>query len=259
MAEAAGTTPRAVRHYHRLGLLAEPERLPNGYREYTVDDVVRLMRIRWLADSGVPLGSIAAVLNGDPAEADARDVVADLRALIDGIRREQATLARRSALLTAMLSDAEAGHPISALPTVLAAAFRDAIDGAETRSVRAELERERDLLEMLAVTGAAPPSLLDGFTAVVADPGQRSEYLELLVAWSALEGRRPESVENEIDALVDRLVDSFDRNRIALSGPDPGDESGDWPLTLEDVVPDPAQREVVLRASRVVLSRMEET
>lgn len=61
-AEIVGTTTRTVRHYPRLGLLAEPRRLANGYREYAIGDVVRLMRIRWLVNSGVPLGSVAAIL-----------------------------------------------------------------------------------------------------------------------------------------------------------------------------------------------------
>ncbi|WP_241665840.1 MerR family transcriptional regulator [Prescottella subtropica] len=263
VAEAAGTTTRAVRHYHRLGLLAEPERLPNGYREYTVDDVVRLMRIRWLADSGVPLGSVAAVLGGDASDAGSRDVVDDLRALLDAIRREQATLARRSALLAGMLSDAESGNPISALPTGIAAAFRDAIGTAETASAAAVLERERDLLEMLAITGNAPASLLDGFAAFLTDPGQRSEYLAILVEWSTLAGRPPASVGKEIDVLVHRMVDSFDRNHThhpgIPAGIDSSDDSAHWALDLDDVVPDPAQREVVLRATRILLSRTEES
>ncbi|WP_145977638.1 MerR family transcriptional regulator, partial [Rhodococcus sp. BS-15] len=72
LADAAGTTPRTVRHYHRLGLLGEPRRLSNGYREYTIDDVVRLMRIRWLADAGMPLGAIAAALDRSAPDGERR-------------------------------------------------------------------------------------------------------------------------------------------------------------------------------------------
>ncbi|WP_224391194.1 MerR family transcriptional regulator [Pseudonocardia sp. ICBG1293] len=48
LAELAGTSRRAVRHYHELGLLPEPERRSNGYQYYGVDHLVRLIRIRRL-------------------------------------------------------------------------------------------------------------------------------------------------------------------------------------------------------------------
>ncbi|MDG4796669.1 MerR family transcriptional regulator [Micromonospora sp. WMMD1082] len=58
LADLAGTTVNTVRHYHRLGLLEEPERRSNGYKEYEVRHLVRLLRIRRLADLGVPLSRI---------------------------------------------------------------------------------------------------------------------------------------------------------------------------------------------------------
>jgi DNA-binding transcriptional MerR regulator len=40
LAELAGTTVNTVRHYHRIGLLDEPERRNNGYKEYGVPHLV---------------------------------------------------------------------------------------------------------------------------------------------------------------------------------------------------------------------------
>ena len=54
IADLAGTTPRAVRHYHRLGLLSVPPTVRGG-REYGVEHLARLLRIRWLADGTDPL------------------------------------------------------------------------------------------------------------------------------------------------------------------------------------------------------------
>lgn len=65
LAGLAGTTPRALRHYHQLGLLPEVPRDPNGYRRYTVRDLVRVLRIRQLAAGGMPLNQISAALEGD--------------------------------------------------------------------------------------------------------------------------------------------------------------------------------------------------
>ncbi|MEV5810547.1 MerR family transcriptional regulator [Streptomyces parvulus] len=65
MAELAGTTTKAIRHYHEIGLLDEPERSCNGYKRYRVGHLVRLLRIRRLTDLGVPLSDIPAVESGD--------------------------------------------------------------------------------------------------------------------------------------------------------------------------------------------------
>ncbi|MFI6030714.1 MerR family transcriptional regulator [Amycolatopsis magusensis] len=45
LAEVAGVTVRALRHYHQIGLLAEPPRSAGGYRRYDVGHLVRLLRI----------------------------------------------------------------------------------------------------------------------------------------------------------------------------------------------------------------------
>ena len=50
IAELAGTSLRAVRHYHDVGLLPEPERRSNGYKQCGVAHLVRLLRIKRLVD-----------------------------------------------------------------------------------------------------------------------------------------------------------------------------------------------------------------
>jgi DNA-binding transcriptional MerR regulator len=65
LASYAGVTIRAVRHYHHVGLLPEPERNSSGYRTYDVHAVVRLIRIRTLVDAGVPLARVQQLLDAD--------------------------------------------------------------------------------------------------------------------------------------------------------------------------------------------------
>jgi DNA-binding transcriptional MerR regulator len=65
LAAYAGVTTRAVRHYHNVGLLPEPERDASGYRRYGATAVVSLIKIRTLANAGVPLSSIAELLQAD--------------------------------------------------------------------------------------------------------------------------------------------------------------------------------------------------
>jgi DNA-binding transcriptional MerR regulator len=71
LAAYAGVTVRAVRHYHQIGLLPEPERDASGYRRYGARAVVSLIKIRTLADAGVPLSEIGQMLQSDaPAFAE---------------------------------------------------------------------------------------------------------------------------------------------------------------------------------------------
>ncbi|WBC16895.1 MerR family transcriptional regulator [Micromonospora sp. WMMA1998] len=65
LAAYAGVTVRAVRHYHQVGLLPEPERDASGYRRYGPTAVVSLIRIRTLANAGVPLSEISRLLDAD--------------------------------------------------------------------------------------------------------------------------------------------------------------------------------------------------
>jgi DNA-binding transcriptional MerR regulator len=93
LASYAGVTIRAVRHYHQIGLLPEPERDPSGYRTYDAAAVVRLIRIRTLAEAGVPLARVRELLDADPdtfaaasAEID-RQLRTQIRALQEHRRR----------------------------------------------------------------------------------------------------------------------------------------------------------------------------
>jgi DNA-binding transcriptional MerR regulator len=67
LAAYAGVTVRAVRHYHQIGLLPEPERDASGYRKYGAPALVSLIKIRTLADAGVPLTQISRMLEADEA------------------------------------------------------------------------------------------------------------------------------------------------------------------------------------------------
>lgn len=52
LAELAGTTVKAVRHYHEVGLLEEPERASNRNKQYWTAYLVRLLQIRRLREAG---------------------------------------------------------------------------------------------------------------------------------------------------------------------------------------------------------------
>ncbi len=54
LAAYAGVTIKAVRHYHKRGLLEEPPRDSSGYRRYTARHAIDLVKIKTLAEAGVP-------------------------------------------------------------------------------------------------------------------------------------------------------------------------------------------------------------
>lgn len=101
LADLAGTSLRAVRHYHQVGLLDEPERRSNGYKQYGVAHLVRLVRIKRLTDLGFALPQIAAMGESDDhPEAALRELDAELAATIERLqhaREELGTLLKHSA------------------------------------------------------------------------------------------------------------------------------------------------------------------
>jgi DNA-binding transcriptional MerR regulator len=96
LAAYAGVTIRAVRHYHQVGLLPEPERNSSGYRTYDVDAVVRLIRIRTLVEAGVPLARVQELLDAGAttfAEATVQ-IDRDLRARIRELQEHRRRIAQ---------------------------------------------------------------------------------------------------------------------------------------------------------------------
>jgi len=90
----AGTTVNTIRYYHREGLLEMPEREDNGYKQYEVRHLVRLLRIRRLAQLGVPLAQIGTVTAGDDeSPAALGEIDAELAAQIERLQKARADIA----------------------------------------------------------------------------------------------------------------------------------------------------------------------
>lgn len=73
LAKLAGVTVRTPRHYHAIGLLDEPPRQANGYRDYRPEDLLRVLRIRQHASLGFPLDQVAGMLDELDAEHSQRE------------------------------------------------------------------------------------------------------------------------------------------------------------------------------------------
>lgn len=93
LSRLAGISTRMLRHYDSIGLVSPENRSPNGYRDYTPDDIRRLFRVESLRTLGLPLQAIRRTL----ADADVTpaELVAELiTSTSERISREQELLKR---------------------------------------------------------------------------------------------------------------------------------------------------------------------
>ena len=193
LASYAGVTVRAVRHYHAKGLLPEPERDHAGYRRYDAGAVIELIRIRTLADAGVPLARVHDLLQADEKEfaAAVADIDTRLRAEIRQRQRNRERIARLAA-----------GDNVALPPEVVEFLDRLRALGVAERLV----EVERDGWILLA---AHSPGLASDWMArkreQIDDPELIDFYLTLGLAldWPADDAR--------LAGLADRLAGYLSR------------------------------------------------
>lgn len=193
LASTAGVTVRTVRHYHQVGLLPEPERDASGYRRYSAQAAVDLIRIRTLADAGVPLARIDALLRAEPEEfaAAVTDLDAELERRIDRLAEHRRRIA-----------DLASGERLALPPEVVAILDRMRALGVSERSVL--LERDTWIL----LQTLDPEALRQGVrekNASFDDPGTLRLFLlcDQSLDWE------PD------DPRVDRLIDELDTWEIA--------------------------------------------
>ncbi|MEW9533919.1 MerR family transcriptional regulator [Microbispora sp. NPDC049125] len=96
LAGYAGVTIKTVRHYHQRGLLAEPPRDASGYRRYSAQHAIDLVKIKTLAEAGVPLARIDELFAADPDRfaAAISEIDRDLQARAEKLLRTRERLAQ---------------------------------------------------------------------------------------------------------------------------------------------------------------------
>lgn len=208
LAGLVGATPRTIRHYHRLGLLAEPPRRANGYRSYQPADLIRLTWIRRLRDLGLSLADITRLLaERDRAAQPPADqpgnhrpdgVRAALLALDEELARQQRQLERRRRDLAALL----AGPVDVTLPPALGELL-DRV--AELGVDPADLAREREALTLAAALHPEQVPALAGFYASALAEGP--DFMALTRRFAALADVPPDdpAVRQVADGFVDAL------------------------------------------------------
>jgi DNA-binding transcriptional MerR regulator len=191
LAAFAGVTVRAVRHYHQIGLLPEPERDHSGYRTYDAAAVVRLIRIHTLADAGVPLARVQELLDASPDEfADGvREIDKKLRA---EIRRLQGSRKRIAKLA--------AGEHLALPQSVVG--YLDRLRGLGVEERYIELERDAWIM-----VSAQVPHLID---SVIAKKHEDLDDPDMVKLYSLISGALDWPADDprvvEVADIVERLV-----------------------------------------------------
>lgn len=208
LANYAGVTVRAVRHYHAKGLLPEPARDQSGYRRYDAAAVVALIRIRILADAGVPLSRVQELLKADEEEfaSAVEDVDRRLRSEI----RERQHHRERVAQLAA-------GDRLALPPEAVDYLGRLRELNVPERAI--EMERDAWILVAAQIPDKMP-ALIALKRAQIEDPAVTAMYLDLVeaVGWDTDDPRLP--------TMADRLVAMFEQDADRWSG----DEAADFAL-----------------------------
>ena len=192
LAAYAGVTVRAVRHYHAKGLLPEPQRDHSGYRRYDAAAVVRLIRIRTLAEAGVPLSRIHELLAAD--EAAFATAITEIDQRLRAEIRERQQHRRRIAMLAA-------GDSLALPPE--AVAYLQALRDVGVSEEMVDAERDAWIL-VAAQLPERMPFYMEMKSRQLDDPRTRELYRDLthVMRWEAEDPR--------LDDVADRLVTEFE-------------------------------------------------
>ncbi|GAA1293784.1 MerR family transcriptional regulator [Saccharothrix xinjiangensis] len=169
----AGTTPRAIRHYHEIGLLPEPERGADGRRRYGYDDMIRLLWIRRMAEAGISLDDVRAAFD------ETRDIEESLGRLEETLAAKEAGIKRQRAVVRRLRA---VGSPLGLLSELVADRLGHLPPGALRRSdLDALLVTER----VFGPLGAAVQA--SAFIVLATHPDLRAEDDRLDAAEAALD------------------------------------------------------------------------
>ncbi|MEU9256074.1 MerR family transcriptional regulator [Streptomyces sp. NPDC048270] len=236
IAALVGVTTRAIRHYHHVGLLPEPERRPNGYRAYSVRDAVLLARVRRLTELGLGLDEVRDVL-ADDAGRELADVLEELDA---DLARQQAEIGERRRRLAVLLA-APPGEAEPLSPGLAALLAQAPPTGSPSAA------KDREHLTLLDATGAGGEELYAALGPLAADPAVLALYerLDELADAAADDPRIPGLAAELVAAVPDEVFAAVPAEGVVV----PGFKEA---LLAEFA---PAQAEVVRRVMEAFMER----
>ncbi|MEV0890170.1 MerR family transcriptional regulator [Promicromonospora sp. NPDC050262] len=176
-----GTTPRAIRHYHEIGLLPEPERGSDDRRRYGYEDMIRLLWIRKMADAGIALDDVRdAFADTAPAGADSdHDVASILERLEETLVAQEAELRRQRTAVQRMRTE---GSRMGLLSDFVTSRLKSLPEGSLRQ---ADLDNLLVIERIFGPLGAAVNATR--YIALATDPGLREESDRVDAAEEALD------------------------------------------------------------------------
>lgn len=197
LAELAGVSTRAIRHYHAVGLLPEPERDTSGYRRYGAEQVVIAVRVARLRALGMPIATIR-----EQVGRGAVDLTTALHDLAEELDREVERLTTVRNRLR-LLADAGADLPAEAMAEALRVAGR--LGAGPLPAAEHEAAALVDALHPGGMAGA-----LEAAGPLLADPELMDRLAGLLERFRALpdSAEDPDELAVEIAAVLPRPVDA---------------------------------------------------
>jgi DNA-binding transcriptional MerR regulator len=176
-----GITPRAIRHYHSIGLLPEPERGSDDRRRYGYEEMIRLLWIREMTDAGISLDDIHdAFADAPPAGADSADAFAGILERLEGtLAAKEADLQRQRTVVQRMRTR---GSRMGLLSDVVTDRLTSLPEGSL---------RQADLDNLLVVERTLGPFVAavnsSRYIALAQSPGLREESDRVEAAEEALD------------------------------------------------------------------------
>lgn len=245
LADLAGTTVRTVRHYHHVGLLPVPALL-GATRDYGLDHLARVLRVRWLSGTGMSLGAIAETL-GEMGPAPGAPGLDELTATLADIDLRMAELTRQRERVAALVERARAGGEVNPLPPSIVRLYDRLIPRLPERARRAA-ENERKVVTILALRGMIPEGL-ERLADEITDEDDRDVEI-MFVAFSDLGTTRvpdEKATAAEVRDAALRFVDRHEETAAAILRSVPRGQVGAvmWALLRRLAMlgyPAPAQR-----------------
>ncbi|WP_232664426.1 MerR family transcriptional regulator [Pseudonocardia sp. TRM90224] len=247
LAAAVGVSTRTVRHYHRVGLLPEPQRHANGYRTYGMRDMLRLARARRLIELGLTLAEAGDVLADDEGR-ELPEILAELDA---DLARQEEEIRLRRRQLAAMMARSREGRlgpddAVSEETARLLARIDVSIPDGPT------VRRDRELLAMF--DGGRAGAVLAEYHKALDDPALAAATAAIYARFDELVDASPD--DPRVPALAADMAAALGGELTAVVEAAPPGELDDQPYgaALVGDFP-PAQAEVLRTLYRKWTSR----
>lgn len=238
----AGTTPRAIRHYHEIGLLPEPARGGDDRRRYGYEDMIRLLWIRKMADAGIALDDIRdAFADVAPAGGTGEGIAGILERLEATLVAQEAELQRQRTAVQRMRTEGSRAGLLS-----------DGVTGRLTGLPEGSL-RQADLDTLLVTERMLGPLVAavqaSRFIALATHPDLREQSDRVDAAEEALDdtvavddprvaqvAAERYAFEEALHAVIDGSSLAQDEDALIDSWEDPQPAPADEPMSVLEAI-----------------------